>query len=427
MDGSDDLTDTATTDRRAFLVALSAAGVAGLAGCGGDDGSTATPTDTPTETTTDTEGTTTAPDATTDPGTEPPTDTTSTGTEPPTDTPTETTPTGTPTEDLGGDPAPLLSLSGTGITSPDSTVTLDGTLTNPYLFDLHAIELSVTAPEGWTVSPSDPQTFDSMDAGGTQETSWDVTVPEDAEGEGTVTVDVHYESATDSADVTVEQSITVFTGDMPIEGLLAHYPLDGDTPTDAVGDNDATINGDPDTGATGQFGGAYDFGGDGDFLTYPALDVSYDGSADWTTSLWLNANTLPSGEDYFVWHPRAQSDVYIRIANENSEIIYSQWTGSDNDLASGVTLTAGEWTHICVVSDTSADSQYRIYIDGTLEGETDLPTPNDVSDSNLIGGQNNGADLDMRYVDGRIDEVRLYGRALSEAEIATLAGGGSSN
>jgi hypothetical protein len=411
MDESDDRTDPA--DRRAFLLALGAAGVTGLAGCGGDDDGT--PSDTSTGTTAPDEttapGETTAPDETTAPGE---TDTT---TEPATET-------GTPVEDFGGDPAPVLSVSGGGVTSPDSTVTLDGTLENPYLFDLHAIEVSVEAPEGWSVSPADPLTVDSIAVGGLQEVSWDVSVPSDADGESTVSMEVHYESATDTADVTVEQSIRVFTGDVPIEGLLAHYPLDGDPPTDAVGDNDATINGDPGTDATGQFGGAYDFDGDGDFLTYPALDVSYGGSADWTTSLWVNADTLPSDEDYFIWHPRAQKDVFIRVATETGEIIYTNWTGQDNDLQSGVTLPTEEWVHVCVVSDTDADDQYRMFIDGTEEGASDLPDPNDVGDSNLIGGQNAPA-LDMRYTDGRIDQVRFYDRALSASEVAALAGGGS--
>jgi len=399
----EEMNDARTGVSRRRLLAL-ASGVAftGMAGCGGDGG------DTPTAEPTTTEAT----------GTATPTDpTTPTSTETPTGT---ATPADTGDEDLGDSPADLFTLSGSSATSPDSTLTVEGTLSNPHLFDLQAIEMSVTVPEGWSVSPSDPHTFDTVDSLGSQDVSWEVTVPPEAEGAHTLTVEVHFESATDSADVTIERAITVLTGDVPIDGLLAHYPLDGDAPTDAVGDNDASINGDPITDAAGQVGGTYDFDGEDDFLTYPALDVAYDGSADWTTSLWINADTLPSDDHYFIWHPRAQKDIFILVYGDTDEIRFSSWDGGDDFLESGVTLTTDEWIHLCVVSDTSASDQYKMYVDGTLEGESDLQEPGEVSDSNLIGGQN-APDLDMRYFDGRIDEVRLYDRALSEEEVATLA------
>ena len=87
MDGDENQdTELTNVQRRAFMGILSALGVTGLAGCGGDGDSTDTPTATATGTATDTETTTTeSPTATTEPPTtttEPPTATT----EPPTTT-----------------------------------------------------------------------------------------------------------------------------------------------------------------------------------------------------------------------------------------------------------------------------------------------------------------------------------------------------
>jgi hypothetical protein len=410
MHDGDDTADA--TNRRTLLLALGAAGVTGLAGCGSDDGD-----DTPTGTE--------SPDGNDD------TPTTTAGRNGDGDTPTDTetgTPTDGPTEtlnqDLGDSPAEILSLDA-GAAAPNSTVTVEGGLLNAYLFDLQAIELSVTAPEGWTVSPSDPVTIDSLPPGGSQEVSWDVSIPSGAAGQGTVTIDVYYESETDTAEVTVEESIRVFGDDLPTDGLVARYSFEGDTAADAVGDNDATINGHPEPGAPGVVGSAYDFDGADDFLTYPDLGVTYDGSADWATSLWINPDTAPSGQEFFLWHPRAKNDIFIEVYPENDEIRYTHWTGEPNPLSSGVTVTPEEWTHICVVSDTSADEQYRVFIDGALEATGDLPEPNSTSNSNLVAGQFTGPALDTRYFDGRMDELRLYDRALTAEEVQILTDQGT--
>jgi hypothetical protein len=417
MQADDDTADVATTNRRAFLMALSAAGVSGLAGCGGDDDTTDTEGgngngDTPT----DTEGGNGNGDTPTD------TEGGNGNGDTPTDTETPTQTSTPPEQDLGDPPAEILSLDA-GLASPDTTLTLEGALLNSYLFDLQGIELSVTAPENWTVSPSDPVTIDSLPPGGSQEVSWEVSVPAEAEGQSTVTIDVHYESTTDAADITVEESIRVFTGDVPVEGLAAHYPLDSDTPTDAVGDNDATTNGGLDTGGTGAIGGAYEFDGSDDYLSYPDLGLTHDGSADWTTTMWINPNSLPGGDHQFLWHPRAKSDLNVKIDSSNSEIAFSTFDGSPNDLFSGVTPTTGEWTHVAVVCDTSADEQYRVFVDGTTEAMDNLPDPGGVSAVNVVGGQPNGTG--GRFFDGLIDEVRFYDRALADEEVATLAGQGS--
>lgn len=402
--------DTSPTNRRAFLFALGTAGVTGLAGCSGDDSE-----DTPTATDGG-NGAGNTPTSTDDGNGNENGDTpTDTGTETRTDSPTEAL-----NQKLGDPPAKILSLDA-GAAAPDSTLTMEGNLLNAYLFSLQSIELSVTPPEGWTASPSDPVTIDSLSPGGGEELSWEISVPAEAEGQSTVTVDVHYESATETADITIEESIRVFGDNLPTDGLMARYSFEGDTAADAVADNDATINGDPEPGVTGAIGSAYDFDGDDDYLTYPDLGITYDGSADWATSLWINVDTTPSGTEFFLWHPRAKNDIFIEVGSESNEIIYTHWTGDSNRLSSGVTVAPEEWTHICVVSDTGADEQYRVFIDGTLEATGDLPDPDGTSDSNLVAGQFTGPALDTRYLDGRMDELRLYDRALTEGEVQVLA------
>lgn len=408
---ADDGSDSAY--RRRVLGLISSAIVGGFAGCGGD--SDDTPTDTEiggndNGTDNGNGGTTTAPE----------TDTT---------TPTDTaTPTGTPGEEpLGSDPSTLLSLNDVSVAVSETT-TLTTSLSNPYLFEVHSVTVDLEvegAGDAVTVSPTGDTSIDTLPPGEPREIGWEITASESADDEYPLNVTVSYESETDQTEQTISRQLAVFDpGEVPGDGLQAYFPLDSDTPTDAVSDNDATINGDPEVGATGIVDGAYDFDGQDDYLAYPDVGVTYDGSADWTASLWINADSLPSSDDYWLWHPRAKSDIFIWVEVDSDEILFSTYPGDYDNLRSGVTLPTEEWVHVCAVSDTGADSQYRLFVNGTLEAESGLSDPDNVSASNLIGGQN-APDLDRRYFDGRIDEVLLYDRALAQEEVAALAGQGS--
>jgi hypothetical protein len=95
---------------------------------------------------------------------------------------------------------------------------------------------------------------------------------------------------------------------------------------------------------------------------------------------------------------------------------------------SGTTLIlAGEWHHVCVVFHSLDDID--LYVDGMDDGGTIDGTGsslNYTADSSVIGitDLNNG-DGNEFYTDGKIDDVRIYNRALSADEIAALAQGGS--
>jgi hypothetical protein len=397
------------TNRRAFLLGLGVVGVTGLAGCGGDgDGGTDTPTGTDATAVTET--------------------TRRTDTFTGTDTPAETdpsTPTQTDTqasEALGDPPDTLLSFSGSTVTTPDTTVTLEGTLSNPYLFDVHSVELSVSTPEEWSVSPADPQTFDSVDVGSDRSVAWDLTVPEDAEGQSTVTIDVSYESATDNANVTLEQAVTVFTGDVPVEGLLAHYPLDTDTPTDASGNgNDATIDGDPDTGASGAVNGAYAL--EGDFLELPAFTPSDDSIS---VAMWLNIDSLGGSAQFFFWgdDPTQFELVYL---GGSLQFFFWDGPGKIGIGDTGETLPTGEWVHLAGTYDDST-GEWMLYVNGTEVASASAPIGSTGSDDISFSGNANRVGVHPgvgRQVSASVDEVRVYDRALSTQEVLTLSKQGS--
>jgi hypothetical protein len=198
MSRNDEASTHGAANRRRFLKAVGALGVVGLAGCGGDgDDETAT------ETPTDTEGmeTTTAPDTAT-----------ATATDTATATATDTaTPTATPSEEIPDPPADLFSFAeDTRQASAGETLTVEGTITNAYLFDVRNVEVTLEGPsDDWNVSATGDTQFDTIESQESVNTGWEVAVPESAESDAELTAMVSYESATDEASVELTSSVSV--------------------------------------------------------------------------------------------------------------------------------------------------------------------------------------------------------------------------
>jgi hypothetical protein len=87
--------------------------------------------------------------------------------------------------------------------------------------------------------------------------------------------------------------------------------------------------------------------------------------------------------------------------------------GSSTEIATGTTpIAVGEWQHIAATWDGET---IRVYYNGQLEGEQPFPHALATSDGELWIGRYYSA------FDGDIDEVRIYNRALSAAELTDIA------
>jgi PKD repeat protein len=213
-------------------------------------------------------------------------------------------------------------------------------------------------------------------------------------------------------------SITVSAASASTGGLVAAYNFEeasGATVVDASGQgNHGTISGATRT-TGGKFGRALSFDGVDDWVT-----VNDSNSLDLTTGMTLEAWVYPtatmSGWRAVVLKEETGSGVYYLYANSDTNQPAGIVETSNNDelVASGKSqLPVNTWTHLAV----TYNGQYqRLYVNGVEVAAQPQTGTMSISNGALRIG---GTSIWSEFFKGRIDEIRIYNRALSATEIKT--------
>ena len=187
-------------------------------------------------------------------------------------------------------------------------------------------------------------------------------------------------------------------------GLAAYYPFSGNANDESGNGKNGTVSGA--TLTTDRFGNAnsaYSFNGQNAIITTTPGHFASDNKV--TVSLWVNVPGPSNLTEYFVYH---NSDFGVwQDGNQMGLAISHPSTNS-----AGGTITYGVWHHFAGTFDGSI---IRTYIDGILTGVTDWPGPLSDYGEELTFGYFNNA-----YWQGELDDIRIYGRALSASEIQAL-------
>jgi hypothetical protein len=118
------------------------------------------------------------------------------------------------------------------------------------------------------------------------------------------------------------------------------------------------------------------------------------------------------------WRDSPNFDVALRINSGSYEFTY--WDSVDHAAAAPIPDSdLGVWVHLCGVFDGAV---YYLYRDGALAtSAADATTPpSNVDTPWAIGARAPQPDGLSRLFQGDIDDVHLYGRALSAAEVEAL-------
>jgi hypothetical protein len=196
------------------------------------------------------------------------------------------------------------------------------------------------------------------------------------------------------------------------QGLISYWTfdeadIDGDTVRDVSGNNHGTMVGDPQIVA-GKVGEALEFDGEDDYvkvLHSEDLDFQTDEA---TVEAWIYPNAIEA-DKHTLYRKADVTDKFIIRLNGSSLELYLETDAGSNNIAAG-SIEANRWQH---VSGRYDGSNLEVFIDGISVGSVGHSgnLVSDVADA-YIGSRPS----DRRY-SGIIDEMRLYNRALSEAEI----------
>jgi hypothetical protein len=202
-------------------------------------------------------------------------------------------------------------------------------------------------------------------------------------------------------------------------GPLAHWKLDetaGLTAVDSVGGHDGTLTNDP-TWSTGQLDGALNFDGSNDYVNVPHDDTL--SLTTFSISAWIRPAAL-SGWQIVVSKGNTTSwNYYLGINGSEISIGFNNSGSWTEFLTSGAGLATGQWYHLAGTFDDAA-GEGKVYLNGALiHTGTTTASPSATSDAVMIGNSPAG-----EYWPGLLDDVRIYDRVLSDAEVAELATGG---
>jgi len=192
------------------------------------------------------------------------------------------------------------------------------------------------------------------------------------------------------------------------EGLVSYWTFDrasikGKTVKDVWGANDGTTEGAPQI-VVGKVGDALEFDGKDDYVNVPSpVDKNEN-----TVEIWFKVNkhtpkqgileTTSAGE-VKEHHP------YFLLQNDNGTLkIYQEAA----DYITVSSISTDTWYHFVAVRNSSHE---WVYLNGDLKVDRGIDTSGDNSEFHIGVGYDD-------YFNGLIDEVRIYARVLSKAEIS---------
>jgi len=208
------------------------------------------------------------------------------------------------------------------------------------------------------------------------------------------------------------------------DDYVSYWKFEGNA-DDESGVNNGSVVGDPVVSSC-QVGSCYDF--DADKIEASGSDLKISG--DLTVSFWFNTAEGMGGNKGLVTHAApgdsSGANVLYSIQTYDSDQLkyYHEYGGGANEVETAWDYVFGvdTWYHVSVVRDVVA-KEIDVYVDGSLEQTIGYV-------NNADGGLSGGLDIANNPsggngpaswgFDGKIDEVMVFNRGLSSAEVSEV-------
>lgn len=225
--------------------------------------------------------------------------------------------------------------------------------------------------------------------------------------------------------------VTSSKAQIPTNGLVAWYPFTGNAIDSSGNGNNGTVNGA--TLTTDRFGktnSAYSFNGIDNYIK--VLNSVTLNPSSVSISGWYLTNNLPSNASDSCrtiiskwWQQQGSCNNY----HDSYLVTLTYWKNSPKicaasplypgtDFYSNSVISKGNWSHFVYTHDSLLGGKFYLngipLISNNINGAICSSL-----ESLLIGADNNGGTL-WRYFNGKLDDIRIYNRALDSSEIQQL-------
>jgi len=220
---------------------------------------------------------------------------------------------------------------------------------------------------------------------------------------------------------------------VPTNGLVGWWPFNGNANDESGNGNNGTVNGA--TLTTDRFGNtnkAYNFSGTTNNITIQNSNSILTGS--FSVSSWFTINNLnPSNFDAAIigqFNGQIQNDrkwfFGYRSINQEKGISYYLFNNNGLSVSNNYTLNwqpqQGRWYHVSWVFESG--NSIKTYVDGILHSnvQVNIATFNNIA-NNILIKIGNAVDIDVPLPlpwNGKIDDIGLWSRAISQSEITAL-------
>jgi hypothetical protein len=153
-----------------------------------------------------------------------------------------------------------------------------------------------------------------------------------------------------------------------------------------------------------------------------SADFDWDGNGEFSIELWVNIPEVEvcDGSVIFVGRHAGVPAWWVGCDHGTNMAVFSarDSTGSGKEISGGPALNDGEWHHVVAILDGGNDL-VQLFVDGELAAAaTKVFTGNWISQKEInIGYYKVVYGLPYYYFSGTLDEIAIYGRALSAAEV----------
>lgn len=217
---------------------------------------------------------------------------------------------------------------------------------------------------------------------------------------------------------------------VPTSNLVGWWPFSGNANDESGNANNGTVNGA--TLTTDRFGNtnsAYSFDGVNDFIQAP----NYASNSSFTVSCWVNMstynlNSLGANDFIFFANHSGINNLsrnfmigYRNFGNENgfSSYIYNSSGAQLGGYATNqIPPSVNSWHHLVSVFENG--TYIKMYLNGVLfyNQTSNVPTQSNMPSLPLFFGI--GVSTQFDFLEGKLDDVGFWNRALTQEEITSL-------